>query len=288
MHGKPRPREESSAFCPGIADNHPLTATISDTTKGVKTRQSRNEMALDKDIHIGTSGWSYQHWKGPFYPSALPSDQFLSYYTNHFQTVELNNTFYHLPAAAAFKAWRETTPPHFVFAVKASRYITHMKKLKDPQKPLNRFLQRAEILEDKLGPVLFQLPPRWHINVERLNEFLRVLPKEHRYAIEFRDPSWHVQEVYDQLAEHSVAFCIFDLDRKLSPKKMTTNLVYIRLHGPNGPYQGQYNDDTLAGWAHDFAIWRQQKKAVYCYFDNDDRGYATLDGARLQEMLRSG
>jgi len=141
-------------------------------------------------IHIGTSGWSYDHWVGPFYPDGLSGDEFLGHYAKSFRTVEINNSFYHMPEKKTLRRWARTVPDNFMFSLKASRYITHMKRLKDPRKPVSKFLKTAEALGDKLGPVLFQLPPKWRVNRERLESFLESLPGGHRYAFELRDPSW--------------------------------------------------------------------------------------------------
>ncbi len=242
---------------------------------------------MDKNrIHIGTSGWSYDHWKGPFYPEDLPNNQMLDYYLRHFQTVEINSSFYHLPRKQTLEHWREAVPAGFLFAAKASRYITHMKKLKDPGKSVATFLERISVLEDKLGPILFQLPPRWHLNVQRLTTFLDALSSEFRYAFELRDQSWLNEQVYALLARHNAAFCIYELDGFLSPKKITTDFVYVRLHGPDGPYQGSYDDPALAGWAGAFSTWSAQGRGIFCYFDNDQAGYAAQNAARLRSMLQ--
>jgi uncharacterized protein YecE (DUF72 family) len=239
-------------------------------------------------IHIGTSGWHYQHWRGPFYPENLRPADYLNFYRQKFLTVEINNSFYRLPTEKALLEWRESVPPNFIFAVKGSRYITHMKKLKDPEQPLSIFLERISLLEDKLGPILFQLPPCWHFNEERLRNFLLALPRTYRYALELRDPSWLNEKAYRLLTEHGVAFCIYELAGRISPKEVTTDLVYIRLHGPGGAYQGSYDRQTLSGWAQDIAAWAARGKKVFCYFDNDEAGYAARNALELQEMLKDG
>lgn len=236
-------------------------------------------------IHIGTSGWHYRHWKGPFYPADALSENFLAYYAEHFHTVEINNTYYQMPKEKTLIQWRDTVSEEFIFSVKASRYITHMKKLKDAVQPTSSFLEKVTVLGDKLGPILFQLPPRWHCNPERLNSFLKILPEGYRYAFEFRDPSWFNNETYDTLAENRSAFCIYDLDRNLSPKIVTADFVYIRLHGPNGAYKGEYTTEVLAGWADELSTWLREGKEIYCYFDNDEKGYAAKDSLRLQGMI---
>jgi uncharacterized protein YecE (DUF72 family) len=236
-------------------------------------------------IHIGTSGWHYGHWKGPFYPEDLPSQKMLAFYAEQFHAAEINNTFYQLPEKETFVQWRGTVPKDFLFAVKASRYITHMKKLKDPQEPVATFLERVAALEDRLGPVLFQLPPRWRCNIERLRAFLKALPGGFRYAFEFRDESWFNAEVYKALAEFGASFCIYDLAGRLSPKEITSELIYIRLHGPDGAYQGEYGPSALSGWAGAFAGWTRQGKEIFCFFDNDQAGYAAKDALLLQKMI---
>jgi len=242
-------------------------------------------MKNTKKIHIGTSGWNYKHWQGPFYPEALSQKEWLSFYTNQFHTVEINNSFYQLPERTTFENWRDTVPGGFIFAVKASRYITHLKKLKEPKEALERFLDRAEMLANKLGPILFQLPPRWNFNHERLKSFLNLLPDKFRYTFEFRDPSWWNEQVYQTLSEHNAAFCIFELASNLTPKVATADFIYIRLHGPKGAYQGQYATQTLSGWVGAFATWSNQGKEIYCYFDNDQYGYAAQDALKLQAMV---
>jgi uncharacterized protein YecE (DUF72 family) len=237
-------------------------------------------------IHIGTSGWHYDHWRGPFYPKDLPDREMLAYYAKSFRSAEINNSFYKLPAKETFASWRYAVPEDFVFTVKANRFITHMKKLKDPKEPLENFYDRARILEDKLGPTLFQLPPRWKCNVERLSSFLDQLGHGCRSAFEFRDHSWFNEEVYEALRAAEAAFCIYDLAGKLSPKIVTAPFVYVRLHGPDGPYRGQYDDRTLADWAGAFAAWVRQGREIFCFFDNDEAGYAVQDALRLKKMVK--
>lgn len=243
-------------------------------------------MKKGRKIYIGTSGWHYDHWKGPFYPDRLANNAFLQYYAGSFPTVEINNTFYHMPQGKTFLDWRSTVPEDFIFAVKGSRYITHMKKLKDTGKALNSFFQKIDMMGDKLGPVLFQLPPRWHVNTERLRLFLGSLPRKNRYVFEFRDTSWFDQEVLDLLTEHEAAFCIYDLGGRQSPMIVTADFVYIRLHGPDGPYRGKYSAKQLALWADAISGWVAQGRNVYCYFDNDESGYAATNALKLLELTR--
>jgi uncharacterized protein YecE (DUF72 family) len=242
-------------------------------------------MKASQTIHIGTSGWHYDHWKGPFYPDKISAVEMLPHYVGRFHTVEINNSFYQLPKKTTLELWKKTVPSNFVFAFKGSRYITHMKKLKDPSRGVPPLLEAARVLGEKLGPLLFQLPPHWRINLERLDAFLQFLPRDFRYAFEFRDPSWFTDRTYEMLAKREAAFCIYHLAGRLSPKEVTTDFVYVRLHGPDGAYQGQYDGKTLSGWAGAFSTWQRQGKEIFCYFDNDQAGYAAQDALRLQEML---
>ena len=237
-------------------------------------------------IHIGTSGWSYDHWRGPFYPESLSDEKWLEYYAAYLHSVEINNSFYQLPGEKTLQHWYKAVPENFIFTVKASRYITHMKKLKNPAKSLSTFLSRISVLDNKLGPVLFQLPPRWHFNAGRLAAFLDMLSDEFSYAFEFRDHGWHNPQTYDLLAQQGAAFCIYELDGFLSPREVTANFVYVRLHGPDGSYQGSYDNHILSGWAGAFTSWLSAGQDIYCYFDNDQDGYAVQNARSLQSMLQ--
>ncbi|MFW6147468.1 MAG: DUF72 domain-containing protein [Thermodesulfobacteriota bacterium] len=239
-----------------------------------------------EQIHIGTSGWHYDHWKGPFYPHELYKKNFLEYYAERFTTAEINNSFYRLPSTQTLRSWRDTVPERFVFTAKASRYITHMKKLKDPEEPVSVFFRAFTVLGDKLGPILFQLPPHWHFNPKRLDDFLGLLPPDYQYAFEFRDETWFNDEAYSILAENGAAFCIYELAGRQSPKEVTADFIYVRLHGPNGAYQGRYTKGALSGWAGAFSTWADQGKVIYCYFDNDEAGYAAENALELEEMVR--
>jgi len=239
-------------------------------------------------VHIGTSGWHYAHWRGPFYPENMGADRFLAYYAARFPTMEINNSFYRLPSELALRAWRDNTPSDFIFAVKANRFITHRKKLRDPEASLAPFLDRIALLGEKLGSILFQLPPRWHYDAVRLAAFLTALPATHRYTLELRDRSWINAGALDLLAAHGAAFCIYELDGYQSPREVTADFVYIRLHGPGGPYQGRYDHRTLTAWAKTISALNQQGREVFCYFDNDEAGYAPHNALELQDMLLEG
>ncbi len=239
---------------------------------------------MSANLRIGTSGWHYKHWCGPFYEQKLPASRMLACYYEHFDTVEINNSFYKLPNVSTFESWREATPRRFCFAVKASRFITHMKKLSDPESALENLLPRAEVLKEKLGPILFQLPPHWGVNLERLEAFLEALPRRHRYAFEFREPSWHTERVYELLKRHNAAFCIYELSGFRSPETITADWTYVRLHGPGGPYQGSYDDDALHAWARKLHRWQSELDRIYVYFDNDQAAYAAKNALALKQF----
>jgi uncharacterized protein YecE (DUF72 family) len=238
------------------------------------------------DIRIGTSGYHYKHWVGTFYSPKTPASKMLEYYVRHFDTLELNNSFYRLPTIEAFESWRDATPKNFVFAVKASRFITHNKKLKDPENALDNILPRAEHLDKKLGPVLFQLPPKWKINLDRLEGLLKILPREHRYTFEFRELGWMTPEVNRLLERYNSAFCIYELAGYHSSFDVTADFAYVRLHGPEeGKYQGSYSPLQLRAWARRIDKWSAKLKAIYIYFDNDQAGYAAQNALELKKMV---
>lgn len=238
------------------------------------------------EIRIGTSGWHYMHWVNRFYPAHSSAAMMLQYYVQHFDTVEVNNSFYRLPESSTFRSWRDAVPSSFRFAVKTSRFITHNKKLNDPENVLGKFLPRAEALGATLGPVLFQLPPRWKVNVERLHSFLSALPRKHHYTFEFRDPTWNTPAVYELLRTHNAAYCIYELNGFLSSLELTANWTYVRLHGPEGKYQGSYPHRTLSEWARRIAQWSTRLNAIYVYFDNDDSAYAPQNALELKRLVR--
>jgi uncharacterized protein YecE (DUF72 family) len=242
-------------------------------------------MAGEADVFIGTSGWHYKHWKGAFYPEKLPASKMLDYYAERFRTVELNNTFYRLPTDSAVEAWRDGTPKDFRFAVKGSRFLTHMKKLKDPEPGIAKFFERVDGLERKLGPIVFQLPPWWEVDTARLQAFLEALPKRRRYAFELRNPTWHTQEILAILRRHNAAYCIFEIAGFFSGIHLTANFTYVRLHGPEGAYQGSYPDKILCEWSRRIQEWRSDLRAVHVYFDNDQAAYAAQNALALQRMV---
>jgi uncharacterized protein YecE (DUF72 family) len=237
-------------------------------------------------LFIGTSGWHYKHWLGTFYPAGIKEKQQFEYYKQYFDTVEINNSFYKLPPREVFEGWYQNSPRKFLFVVKAHRFITHNLKLSRPQEPLARFFNNVIALKEKLGPILFQLPPKWKVNLDRLREFLQALPVGYNYAFEFRNDTWYNEEVYKLLQEYNCAFCIYELGGHTSPIKITANFVYIRLHGPSeNKYQGSYGKAILNKWAKLCVEWQSQKKNVYVYFDNDQEGYAAFNAITLKGLV---
>jgi uncharacterized protein YecE (DUF72 family) len=236
-------------------------------------------------LYIGTSGWHYKHWVGVFYPQNTPVNEMLPFYCRHFDTVEINNTFYQLPAPRTVDGWRESSPSDFQFAIKASRFITHMKKLKDPITSTAKFFIEAERLQAKLGPILFQLPPRWKLDIERLTSFIEKLPKQHNYVFEFRDESWLVSKVFELLGKHNAAFCIHDLSDMRIPLEITSEFTYIRFHGPgNAKYSGSYTHQELKQWASRINQWRKRLSTIYVYFNNDVGGWAVKNATELKRL----
>ena len=234
------------------------------------------------EILIGTSGWHYKSWRGPFFPPDVKVKDQLGYYATQFRTTELNGVFYRTPTVEAVEAWRDQTPADFVFAWKASKFITHWKRLSErSQNSLDLMESRLAILGRKAGPVLFQLPPQFEINTERLAAFLQMLDTRRRYAFEFRHPSWYAPRVLRLLSENNIALCISDHADAPSPWRRTADFVYIRGHGPGGRYKGHYSAATLAVWRQKIARWRARGHDVYVYFDNDQKSAAPLDAQRI-------
>jgi uncharacterized protein YecE (DUF72 family) len=237
-------------------------------------------------VRIGTSGWVYRHWRGNFYPADLAVKRWFAFYAAALDTVEINNTFYRLPPAETFDAWQRQAPPGFLYAIKASRFLTHMKKLKDPEAPLENILGRCRRLGPHLGPVLYQLPPHWRCDVGRLGRFIDALPRDLRHVFEFRDPSWYNEEVRALLTETGMGFCIHDLRGASCPDWVTGPLAYVRFHGSTVlPYAGRYDLGHLREWAGRIREFRRAGRAVYVYFNNDNTGYAVRNARELQELL---
>lgn len=239
-----------------------------------------------KSIRVGCSGWQYSHWKETFYPAKLPQKSWLAYYAMQFDTVEVNNSFYRLPSEKTFSEWRERVPDHFLFAVKASRYLTHLKRLKEPADPLDLFWSRARLLGPKLGPVLYQLPPYWKRNEKRFFDFLDALPEDGLHAVEFRDPSWYTDIIFRAMEAKGVAMCLHDHHESATPRETIGPFVYVRFHGADGHYQGAYSDRMLQDWA----AWLAKEarlRSIYAYFNNDTGAHAPRNARTLRDSLHS-
>jgi uncharacterized protein YecE (DUF72 family) len=242
-------------------------------------------MSAGSRVRVGCSGWQYCHWRGSFYPDALPQKQWFAHYTSVFDTVEINNSFYRLPEAATFADWASRAPRGFVFAVKASRFLTHMKKLKDPEEPVRRFFDRARRLRRHLGPVLYQLPPGWKLDRDRLEHFLHALPRGVRHVLEFRERTWYADDVYGLMERHKVALCVHDMPGSASGRLRVGPIVYVRFHGASGRYDGSYPERTLEPWADWLHEQSSSGRDVYVYFNNDVGGHAPRDALKLRRML---
>jgi uncharacterized protein YecE (DUF72 family) len=242
-------------------------------------------MARRGTIRIGCSGWIYRHWRERFYPPKLPQRLWFAYYSEAFETVELNTSFYHLPKADTFAKWRDQAPPNFRYAIKAQRFITHMKKLIDCAEPVEEFIKRARNLGAAIGPVLYQLPPRFQLNRERLERFIDLLPPDLDHVFEFRDKSWLTQEVLDLLDARGVSFCVHDMAGSATPRWASGPVAYVRFHGGAGKYWGRYSDEGLLGWSDWIVEQSRVGRDVWCYFNNDIDGHAIHDALTLRSMI---
>jgi uncharacterized protein YecE (DUF72 family) len=237
-------------------------------------------------ILIGTSGWHYDSWRGPFFPKGLPLKNQLQYYASQFQTTELNGVFYRTPTRDAVKSWRVQTGKEFVFAWKASRFITHWKRLShNSVNSLELLEERLSLLNDKAGPILFQLPPNFEADADRLVAFFELLSNKRRYSFEFRHPSWYQPRILTLLSRQNISLCLSDHRDAPAPWKRTADFVYIRGHGPGGHYKGHYRPDTLAEWAARIRSWKRQGCDVFVYFDNDQKSAAPADAFKLRQLV---
>ncbi len=238
------------------------------------------------EYYIGTSGWHYEHWRELFYPVELPKEKWLHFYAGYFNTVELNNSFYRLPSEVAFINWQKASPNSFTYAVKVNRFITHIKRLRNVQEALQNFMSRVQLLGNKLGPLLYQLPPNMKRNEEVLEDFLALLPKSFRHAFEFRHESWLSDNIFDLLYRYNAGFCIYDMPGFTSPLVATADFAYIRFHGSAGLYWSCYTDEELSHWAHHIVELGKKLRAVYIYFNNDAEANAVKNALQLKEKLR--
>jgi len=240
------------------------------------------------DFWVGTSGWNYAHWRRVFYPADLPPRDWLAFYARHFLTAEINYTHYRQPSDQNWDTWRSAVPRGFRFAVKAHRYLTHLRKLNDPHNSLQRVIKGAARLHGNLGPILYQLPPFFRRNdehVERLERFLELLPRRNQHAVEFRHSSWFGAETQELLRRHRVAFCSLDMPGLECPLVATAPFAYLRFHGTAERYSGRYTDAMLRDWAGRIRDLAGGLDDVYIYFNNDARGYAIENALTLARLL---
>ncbi|PVM82964.1 DUF72 domain-containing protein [Caulobacter endophyticus] len=235
---------------------------------------------MEATARIGCSGWTYDDWRGPFYPETVRLKDRLAYYASVFDTTEINGSFYRLPSEKAVNGWADQVPDTFLFAWKVSRYITHNKKLKDCQDSVDLVFGRMAPLGDKRGPALVQLPPMLRRDDERLKRFLSWIPRGEKVTVEFRHDSWYDAGVLDILRDHGAAFCISDHHDAPSPWEVTADFAYVRGHGPGGRYHGRYTANVLDDWARWIDARLKDGIGVFSYFDNDIKSAAPQD-ARL-------
>jgi uncharacterized protein YecE (DUF72 family) len=240
---------------------------------------------MSAKYYVGCSGWHYEHWRGLYYSEELPKPKWLPFYARQFATVELNNSFYQLPSEKAFTNWRESTPDNFIFAVKVSRFITHIKRLRNLGSAVDNFLSRAGLLREKLGPLLYQLPPSMKRNDELLQDFVSSLPPKYQHVIEFRHKSWIDDTVFAILREHNVGLCVFDMPGFSCPLVATSDFAYVRFHGSEGLYSSCYSDEELYQWVQRIARLGQNVKDSYIYFNNDAQAFAVENAITLRNFL---
>ena len=236
-------------------------------------------------IRIGCSGWNYKHWRELFYPKGLPARGWFEFYAEHFDTGEINNSFYRLPAPETFAKWRDQAPPRFCYAVKANRFLTQAKKLKDCAEPLERMMTAMRRLGPTLGPVLYQLPPRFRINLERLESLLELVPKDVVNVFEFREKSWITEETLALLDRYGASFCVHDMAGSATPRWAAGHAAYVRFHGAGGKYWGRYPDEALLGWIDWLVAHARTGRPVWCYFNNDIQAHAIHDALTLKAMV---
>jgi len=240
-------------------------------------------------LRVGCSGWNYKSWRGRFYPRDLPAARWLEFYATRFDTVEINNSFYRLPERSTFARWHTQVPTPFLFAVKASRFLTHMKRLLNPEEPITRLFSSVSGLSRRLGPMLYQLPPTLKIDLPRLDRFLRALPRStsgpRLHVVEFRHPSWYTDATFELLTRRRVALCLHDRIGSAITEPLVGPFVYVRFHGTSGRYQGSYSRRQLERWAHVLSEQVHAGRRVFAYFNNDPEAVATANALSLRDMI---
>ena len=248
-------------------------------------------------FRIGCSGWNYKHWRGNFYPPEVPVREWFTHYAQVFDTVEINNTFYRLPESSTFESWRERAPANFLYAIKASRFITHLKRLLEPEEPVTRLFTRACQLQAHLGPVLYQLPESFRCDLTRLDDFLALLPRSLgeiggipadraiRHVFEFRHPSWYVDETQAVLRAHGAVMCLHDKAGSAIFEPIDTPFLYVRFHGPGGRYFGRYESRRMEYWAATLGEQWRAGRDVFAYFNNDPEGMAVINAQELRALM---
>lgn len=239
------------------------------------------------ELRIGTSGWSYEHWKELFYPKNLSRRDWLEFYARQFDTVEINSSFYRLPKKENFENWAKKTPEDFTFSIKASRYLTHVKHLKESDGAVNKFIETLEPLGDKTGPILFQFPPNWKKDIIRLSEFLKMLPRKYRFVFEFRNNSWFDEETFSYLHKNNCAACFSSSPNFPTTETVTADFVFIRMHGAKILYGSKYSTKELEQWASKIINWLRRGLDCYIYFNNDTNAYAIENAKELKKRLKA-
>lgn len=240
---------------------------------------------MSTEYIVGTSGWHYDHWRDRFYPRSLPKSRWLEFYAQHFRAVEINNTFYHLPSEKAFSNWYDKSPEGFIFAIKASRVITHYRKLRNVEEPLSRLLEHARPLKEKQGPILYQLPPSLDRDESLLEEFTSALPPGFLHVVEFRHRSWYDERVFDILRHHQTGYCVISRPHFESPFKVTAPFAYIRFHGSAALYAGSYSHAELDRWARRIREEARDAEQVFAFFNNDAEANAVFNAQELIAKL---
>jgi uncharacterized protein YecE (DUF72 family) len=266
------------------------TATLLDMQLFESGTMEQHGVSLDAAaprMHVGCSGWVYKHWKGGFYPPGLPQKRWFERYAEEFDSVEINASFYRLPLASTFDGWREKAPQGFRYALKANRFLTHLKKLVGCEEQVDEFITLARRLEETLGPILYQLPPSLHKDLARLEGFLKRLPTDLEHVVEFRHASWYDEEVLAVLDSHGVGFVAHDLSGLISPAWASGRTAYVRFHGTGGKYWGRYSDDQMAQWADWLTQQLADGRSAWAYFNNDIHEHAIEDARTLKRMLQN-